>query len=90
MAAREGQNTATSWPVHAMKQLCQCFSCAVLHVLKINYSTSHGSILMRFGSLEPPQFILLGLYFSGIDDFAMFRSEKYMSTTPRFRLFILL
>ena len=43
---------------------------------------------MRFGSLEPPQFILLGPYFSGIDDFAMFRSEKYMSTTPRFRLFI--
>ena len=72
MAASKGQNTATSWPVHAMKQSCQCFSSAVLRVLKINYFTSHGSILMRLGSLETPQFILLALYFSGIDDFAIF------------------
>ena len=45
-----------SWPYHAVA--------AAISKLKLNFSPVRGSILMRFRSLEPPEFILLAIEFS--------------------------
>ena len=45
-----------SWPYHAVA--------ATISKLKLNFSPVRGSILMRFRSIEPPEFILLAIAFS--------------------------
>ena len=45
-----------SWPYHAVA--------ATISKLKLNFSPVRGSILMRFRSIEPPEFILLAIEFS--------------------------
>ena len=58
----ETWNDSRAWMnVHC----CGCCHAVVatISTLKLNFSPVHGSILMRFRSLEPPEFILLAIEF---------------------------
>ena len=46
-----------SWPYHVRRG-------RYISKLKLNFSPVRGSILMRFRSIEPPEFILLAIAFS--------------------------